>query len=136
MNIQFKIGDKIICRRKCPSPRARREITEKRRTGYSWRYPDFPKTGEHLTENSTDPFLIRGWEKVKNNAIQFEVGDKIICREKHSFGITREITEKRETGYTWCYPDDPVQGTRRDMGDWWTENSTDPFLVIGWEKIE
>ena len=53
----------------------------------------------------------------------FAVGDVIERR-----GIRREITEVRDTGYTWRYPDIPDR-------DFWSENSTDPFFDLGWVKV-
>ncbi len=51
------------------------------------------------------------------------VGTAMACAE----GVKREITAVRDTGYSWRYPDIP------DRGEWDTENSTDPFLEVGWE---
>lgn len=42
----------------------RREITEVRPTGYTWRYPDLPAAGDWWSENSTDPMFDSGWRKV------------------------------------------------------------------------
>jgi len=57
----------------------------------------------------------------------FNVGDRIICTQKHSLGVERFIINVRLTGYSWVYPDMPNKG----MCD--TENSTDPMLECGWE---
>lgn len=66
---------------------------------------------------------------VPNPDAQFDVGDVIICHQEHSKEVVREITEKRKTGYTWRYPD------MHDAGERYTENSSDPFLMWGWEKL-
>lgn len=60
----------------------------------------------------------------------FAVGDKIIGRMSHNKDVVREITEVRDTGYTWKYT---YSHNGADQ-DWITENSNDPFLTQGWEK--
>lgn len=42
----------------------RREITEARKTGYTWRYPETPDAGYWSSENSSDPFFELGWRLV------------------------------------------------------------------------
>jgi hypothetical protein len=61
--------------------------------------------------------------------IQFQVGNII---EGHGYGCTgvvREITEVRETGYTWRYLHTPDK-------EFDSENSTDPMLELGWRIKE
>ena len=48
---------------------------------------------------------------------RFKVGDVIVSGE-----IKRKITEVRETGYTWIYPES------ESGEDFLSENSNDPFF--------
>jgi len=60
--------------------------------------------------------------------LKLKIGDKIIGIESHNKGIVRKITEVRETGYTWEYPDS------QSSNDYISENSSDPFFEFGWIK--
>lgn len=57
----WSVGDIIY------SPRFEvyRELTEKRLTGYTWKYPDI-EGKDWLSENSGDPFFEWGWVKVND----------------------------------------------------------------------
>lgn len=59
--------------------------------------------------------------------MKLSVGDTIIGTHPHNDGIIREILEVRKTGYTWKYPESDA--------DFWSENSSDPFFVMGWELV-
>jgi hypothetical protein len=61
---RYAVGD-IIARTGFES--VKREITEVRKTGYEWKYPDMGKVtnagdpNSFMSENGTDPFLQHGW---------------------------------------------------------------------------
>lgn len=57
-----------------------------------------------------------------------EVGD-IIVNENFEEPIYRKITEVRETGYTWVYPEVPDK-------EFYSEYSSDPFFEWNWELVE
>lgn len=57
-----------------------------------------------------------------------EVGDYVIGYGASQLGVIRKITRKRKTGFTWLYP----FGSRSDF---WSENSSDPFFVMGWTHV-
>jgi hypothetical protein len=62
--------------------------------------------------------------------IKYAVGDVMVFRREGYEPVFHEITEVRDTGYTWQYPDLP------NGGDFWSENSNDPFYECGWEKAQ
>lgn len=65
--------------------------------------------------------------RIKAPKQRFAVGDLVKCLRPHAQGIVREILAVRRTGYTWRYPEVPDK-------DFWSENSNDPFLELGWVK--
>lgn len=69
-------------------------------------------------------------DKDSTNHPLFKVGDTITLDDtaEVSTPFNRLITEVRDTGYTWEYPD--VNGT------FLSENSNDPFLENGWVLAE
>lgn len=58
---------------------------------------------------------------------KMNIGDKV--RNIDSPNVIRQITEVRDTGYTWIYPDIPDK-------DFWSENSSDPFFKFNWEVFK
>jgi len=63
---------------------------------------------------------------------RFSVGDVLVNNMRSSDGGTlhyRVITAVRPTGYTWEYLD---RGMFHTDDDYLSENSSDPFLKVGW----
>jgi hypothetical protein len=79
--------------------------------------------------NSTSIFdgVLPDLSKKPGHKVQFKVGDTVVCVRSHASGVERKITAVRETGYTWVYPHTPDR-------TFITENSSDPFLELGWVK--
>lgn len=69
-------------------------------------------------------------DKDNTNHPLFKVGDTITLDNtaEVSTPFNRLITEVRDTGYTWEYPD--------VNGSFLSENSNDPFLEHGWVLVE
>lgn len=61
--------------------------------------------------------------------MKLNVGDQVQWRQLDEDGspIIRQITEVRQTGYSWIYPDIPDQ-------EFMSENSNMPFFENGWRK--
>jgi hypothetical protein len=62
-------------------------------------------------------------------------GDKLKMLGLHGTEIVIEIVDVRSTGYGWKYPDLGKVTPSGEENYWWTENSSDPFLDVGWVLI-
>jgi hypothetical protein len=62
-------------------------------------------------------------------ATRFNVGDVIV-----GWGVVREITAVRDSGYEWRYPDQGEICASGHINSFMSENSSDPFLEVGWRK--
>ncbi len=56
-----------------------------------------------------------------------DIGD-IITNNRFQEPILREITEVRDTGYSWVYPDVPDK-------EFYSEDSSDPFFDCDWVVV-
>lgn len=53
----------------------------------------------------------------------------------HHGYVFREIVDVRPTGYGWRYPEHGKICPDGSENYWWSENSSDPFFVLGWKKV-
>jgi hypothetical protein len=65
--MKLNIGD-IIKGIMSHNDKVTRQITEVRKTGYTWKYPDIDDR-DFWSENSNDPFFEWGWEIVKEDTL-------------------------------------------------------------------
>jgi hypothetical protein len=67
---------------------------------------------------------------------RFAVGDIIVWGPPYGDGtVRRQITEVRQTGYEWRYPDQGEVCASGHTNSFMSENSNDPFLQAGWVKV-
>lgn len=64
--------------------------------------------------------------------LDLKPGDRVRWRQDPQ--VVREIVDVRDAGYGWRYPDMGEHTPAGGENYFLSENSTDPFFELGWER--